>query len=164
MAELVVYGNPVLERVADPVEEITQDIIDLSEEMVKVMYAKKGVGLAAPQVGVSLRMFVYDLQDGEGPAVVINPILSEPLGRSMEFEGCLSVPGVSYIITRPEQIHLTGNDLHGNFIDLVATGLEARCLQHEVDHINGVLYLRRLNASQWGDFTGKTGIKPLNAI
>ena len=109
------------------------------------MYDAPGVGLAAPQVGVQKRFFVYDLQAGDGPQVLINPVVSESEGEWEFTEGCLSVPGLSFDIVRPKSIHVTGVDLDGNDVEFEADEYLSRVIQHEMDHLDGVLLLEHLD-------------------
>ena len=113
--------------------------------MVATMYEAPGVGLAAPQVGVQKRLFVYDLHDEKGPRSVVNPKVSETSGEWIYEEGCLSVPGLSWPIVRPKEVHLTGFDLDGNEVSIEADEFEARVYQHELDHLDGVLLIDRLD-------------------
>jgi peptide deformylase len=117
--------------------------------MLTTMYEAPGLGLAAPQVGVQKRLFVYDA--GDGPAVLVNPVISESSGEWAYEEGCLSVPGLSWEIIRPKQIHLTGYDLDGNEVSLEADELLSRLFQHEMDHLDGVLLLERLDDDERKD-------------
>jgi peptide deformylase len=138
-----VVGDPVLRQRASEVTEIDGRLAKLAEDMIATMYDAPGVGLAAPQVGVEKRLFVYDV--GEGPRTVVNPEIVEATGEWTYEEGCLSVPGLSWPITRPKQVLLRGLDLDGNELEIEADELEARCFQHEVDHLDGVLLLERLD-------------------
>ena len=139
------YGDPVLRQRAPEVTEIDGRLKALADEMVVTMNEAPGVGLAAPQVGVQKRLFVYDLHDDKGPRAIINPHLSEVRGEWTYDEGCLSVPGLSWPIVRPKEVHLTGFDLDGNEISIEADEFEARVYQHEVDHLDGVLLVDRLD-------------------
>jgi peptide deformylase len=112
--------------------------------MIVTMYAAPGLGLAAPQVGVQKRLFVYDV--GEGPQALINPVISDARGEWTFQEGCLSVPGLSWEIVRPKEVHLTGVDLDGNEVSIEADEYLARVFQHELDHLDGVLLIERLDA------------------
>lgn len=114
----------------------------LADDMLTTMYDAPGLGLAAPQVGVQKRIFVYDL--GEGPQVVINPEVSEERGEWAYDEGCLSIPGLAFELVRPKEVHLVGYDLHGNELSIEADELLARCFLHELDHLDGVLFIERL--------------------
>lgn len=142
------YGDPVLRQRAADVEEIDGRLARLAEQMVETMYEAPGVGLAAPQVGVRKRLFVYDTGDGSGPRTIVNPIISDTDGEWTFEEGCLSVPGLSWAIVRPKDVQLTGWDLAGNEVAIEATEYEARVLQHEVDHLDGVLLVERLDPDQ----------------
>jgi len=142
------YGDPVLRQVAREVEEIDGRVAQLAEEMIETMYAAPGVGLAAPQVGVRRRLFVWDSGDGQGPRVVVNPRILETSGTWTYEEGCLSVPGLSWPITRPKDVHLVGVGLDGEELSIEATELEARIFLHEVDHLDGVLLVERLDPEQ----------------
>ena len=114
--------------------------------MIETMRAAPGVGLAANQVGVAKRVFVYDA--GDGPVTVINPRLVESEGEFTYLEGCLSVPGYAWEITRPDRVHLVGLDLDGNELSLEADEFEGRIFQHELDHLDGVLLVERLDPDQ----------------
>jgi peptide deformylase len=142
------YGDPVLRQRAREIDDIDGRLKQLSDDMVETMYAAPGVGLAAPQVGVQKRLFVYDTGDGEGPRTIVNPVLSEARGEWTFEEGCLSVPGLSWPIVRPKEVHLTGYDLDGNEVSIDADEYLARVLQHEVDHLDGVLLVERLDEDQ----------------
>jgi peptide deformylase len=142
------YGDPVLRQRAREVEEIDGRLAQLAQDMIETMYAAPGVGLAAPQVGVQKRLFVYDTGDGQGPRTVVNPVVSESSGEWTYEEGCLSVPGLSWPIVRPRQVHLTGYDLGGEEVSIEADEFLARVLQHEVDHLDGVLLVERLDDDQ----------------
>jgi peptide deformylase len=141
-----VFGDPVLRQRAADVEEIDAKIVRLSEEMVETMYAAPGVGLAAPQVGIERRIFVYDV--GEGPVTVVNPRIVESRGEWEYEEGCLSVPDLHWPIVRPKEVHLMGLDLEGNELSIEGDELLGRVLQHEVDHLDGILLLERLDKDQ----------------
>jgi peptide deformylase len=140
------FGDPVLRQRATEVDKVDDKLIKLAEDMVETMYAAPGVGLAAPQVGVERRLFVYDA--GEGPFAIINPEIVESSGEWVYDEGCLSVPELSWPIVRPNQVHLRGFDLDGNAVDIEAEEFLGRVLQHEVDHLDGVLLIERLDADQ----------------
>lgn len=140
------YGDPVLRRVAEDVTDIDGAMADLCQEMLTAMYEAPGIGLAAPQVGVSQRFFVYDFGDGAG--VLVNPEITESDGEWTYNEGCLSVPELSWEIVRPRQIHLKAYDLDGNEVSLEAEDLEARLFQHELDHLEGKILLDYLDEDQ----------------
>jgi peptide deformylase len=140
------YGDPVLNQVTKEVAEIDGKIAALAETMIDVMYAAPGAGLAANQIGVQKRVFVYDA--GDGPVTVINPTIVESDGEWTFEEGCLSVPGLSWHITRPNRIYLVGYDLDGNELRIETDEYEGRIFQHEMDHLNGVLLIERLDEDQ----------------
>ena len=140
------YGDPVLKAVTTEIENIDGRVVALADAMIATMYEAPGVGLAANQVGIQRRLFVYD--KGDGPVVVVNPTIVETDGEWVYEEGCLSVPGLSWEITRANQVHLTGYDLDGNPIDIEADEFEGRIFQHEMDHLDGVLLIERLDPDQ----------------
>ena len=140
------YGDPVLKEVTKEVTDIDGRVARLVEQMVETMYAAPGAGLAANQVGVARRIFVYDI--GDGPITIINPQITETDGEWTYDEGCLSVPGLSWEITRPNAVHLVGLDLDGNEVSIEADTLEGRVFQHEMDHLNGVLLVEHLDEEQ----------------
>jgi peptide deformylase len=141
-----VFGDPVLRQRAAEIEEIDGKIVRLSEEMIETMNDAPGVGLAAPQVGIERRIFVYDV--GDGAQTVINPEIVDSSGEWEYEEGCLSVPDLHWTIIRPKEVHLVGLDLEGNEISVEADELLARVFQHELDHLNGILLLERLDKDQ----------------
>ena len=144
--QIRVYGDPVLNQVTNEVQDIDGKIAALAETMIETMYEAPGVGLAANQIGIQKRMFVYD--KGEGPVVVVNPRIVESDGEWTYEEGCLSGPGLSWEITRPNQIYLVGLDLDGNEISIETDEFEGRIFQHEMDHLDGVLLIERLDDDQ----------------
>lgn len=150
---ITITGEPVLHTRAEPVTEFDAHLRALVEDMYATQEAAHGVGLAAPQIGVGLRIFTWSMANDDGvPTLghVINPyvkaakpIVGEP-DRDNESEGCLSVPGYSFPLRRGESAEVTGYDWDGNDIAFSATGWFARCMQHEYDHLNGFLYVDRL--------------------
>lgn len=141
-----IYGDPALNEVTTEIDDIDGHIATLAQTMIETMYEAPGVGLAANQIGVLKRLFVYD--KGDGPVVVVNPVIVESEGEWTYEEGCLSLPGLSWEITRPNAVHLTGYDINGSEIDVETNEFEGRIFQHELDHLNGVLLLERLDADQ----------------
>lgn len=141
--QIRVFGDPVLRKVADEVTDIDGKLVALADEMLETMYAEPGIGLAAPQIGVQRRFFVYDV--GDDPQAIINPQIVESSGEWVYEEGCLSVPGLFWDIVRPKEIHLIGYDLDGNEVSIEADEILARLFQHELDHLDGVLLLDRLD-------------------
>jgi peptide deformylase len=141
------FGDPVLTQRSAEVTDIDAGMVRLVEDMVETMHEAHGMGLAAPQVGVQKRLFVYQLQD-QDPVAIVNPVIAESRGEWEWEEGCLSIPGLYFPIVRPKEIHLTGRDLEGNEISIEADELEARCFQHELDHLDGQLLISRLDKAQ----------------
>lgn len=140
-------GDSILSEPARPVEAITTEIETLIDDMIATMYAAPGIGLAAPQVGHSLRIFVIDLSLGKDPAglhTMINPEFVERDGMQLEEEGCLSVPGFTSTVARPKKAVVKGLNRQGDEYTIEGTGLLARALQHEIDHLNGCLFVDRL--------------------
>jgi peptide deformylase len=140
------YGDPVLRQAAKEIDNIDGVVAKLAEDMLETMYDAPGVGLAANQVGVQRRLFVYDV--GDGPVVVINPRIVESSGEWTYEEGCLSVPGLTWPIIRPGSVHLVGYDLEGNELSIEAEEFEGRVFQHEMDHLDGILLVERLDDDQ----------------
>jgi peptide deformylase len=139
-----ILGDPVLRSPAKPVTSFVRRLRTLRDDMLETRYDAPGVGLAAPQVGISLRLFGFD--DGaSGPAVMANPSLSSPEGEVLEEEGCLSIPGPYHETKRFERIACRGQDVDGEPIELTGDGLLARIFQHETDHLEGRLYIDRLD-------------------
>ena len=140
------YGDPVLAAVADEVENIDGKLVRLSQSMLQAMYKAPGLGLAAPQIGVQKKIFVYDI-DGE-PVTLINPRIVESSGEWVYDEGCLSIPGLYVEMLRPKTVLVRGINLDGNPVEFEADELLARLFQHEVDHLNGVLMFDRMTPDQ----------------
>jgi peptide deformylase len=147
LREIITDGHPTLRKVAkkvDPAQIPERLFQQLLDDMFETMYQAPGIGLAAPQINVSKRVFVVDLQDDEqqhGPLVVINPRFTLMEGELESVEGCLSVPGMIGDLTRFERVVCVGLDRRGKRIELEGGGLFGRCLQHEMDHLDGVLYV-----------------------
>jgi peptide deformylase len=142
------FGDPVLRQRAAEVTDIDGSLAKLVKAMFEAMYEAPGIGLAAPQVGVQKRLFVYDLGDGSGPHVLINPTLIEARGEWTYEEGCLSVPGLYFPIVRPAEVHVTGWDLDGREVSVEGDELLGRLLQHEIDHLEGRLLIDLLDDDQ----------------
>lgn len=141
------YGAAVLQEPARPVEELTGDIVALAGDMAETMYGAPGVGLAAPQIGVPLRLFVVDItlgRDPRGLITLVNPVWVAREGMQLEEEGCLSVPGFNATVARPQRAAVKGIDLDGRDRLVEGDGLLARALQHEMDHLDGKVFLDRL--------------------
>jgi peptide deformylase len=144
MYALRFFGDPVLKQRARDVDDIDADLVTLVHGMYDTMDLEEGIGLAAPQVGVRKRLFTYDLHEGDGPAVVINPEIVERDGEVLSEEGCLSVPGYRFEVVRSERVTMRGLDLDGNELVLEGDDLLARMIQHEIDHLDGLLLLDRV--------------------
>jgi peptide deformylase len=143
-----IFGDPVLKAKTTAVTDIDGKLVRLADEMVEVMYDAPGLGLAAPQVGVQKRFFVYDLDDDTGPHAIVNPVISESRGEWVHDEGCLSIPRLYVEILRPKEVLVTGYDLDGNEVQIEADELQARLFQHELDHLDGVLMFDRMTPEQ----------------
>lgn len=152
--EIVITGNPVLHRPARPVDSIDDDLKDLVTDMFATMELAPGVGLAAPQIGEDMALFVYDWVDDDGhqyrgvainPTLVLEPTSIEPLDDEEELEGCLSVPGERFPLRRSDRVILTATNLDGNEFTIRVEGWLARIFQHEYDHLLGVVYTDRLS-------------------
>ena len=141
-----VFGDPVLKQKAKDVTDLDGALARFVDTMVDTMYEASGVGLAAPQVGVQKRMFTFDV--GEGPQVLINPEVAEATGEWVYEEGCLSIPGFHFEIVRPKVVTMTGLDLDGNEVTIEGDELLGRVFLHELDHLDGVLMLDRLDPDE----------------
>lgn len=141
--QIRVWGDPVLRQPGAPVETIDDALLKLVDDMLQTMYDAPGVGLAAQQVGVLQQVFVFDV--GEGPGVLLNPEIVETSDEWTYEEGCLSVPGLFFPITRPETVHIRGLDLDGNAVSYEGHELLGRVFLHETDHLQGTLLLDRLD-------------------
>ncbi|MCI1933435.1 MAG: peptide deformylase [Ancrocorticia sp.] len=155
-----IWGDPVLHEPAEPVEAITNDIKTLVHDMFDTMIAAPGVGLAAPQVGVPLRLYVYSYARDGAPAwrgAILNPelwMIPTEIGElhpETESEGCLSFPGVKYPIRRSHRVHVTGLNLEGEAVSIDIAGWRARIMQHEFDHLNGITYVNRLTEPYYSE-------------
>jgi peptide deformylase len=158
MFEVFTYGHPVLRQVAEPVTVFDDQLKRFVDEMVETMHQEDGVGLAAPQVGRSIRLAVIDATAGESPPIVfINPRItwfSEEVGDYDE--GCLSIPNISIDVSRPVSVSVEAQDVQGNpFVIEKATGLLARAIQHEYDHLEGILFVDKISALQKQLLSGK---------
>lgn len=154
---IVIAGEPVLHQKAVEVANFDKDLESLVNDMYETMDKAPGVGLAAPQIGVGLRIFVYSYQDDEGnplrgvvvnPKLELGPISKEPADEETELEGCLSAPGERFPLKRADWVKVSGKDEKGSPIELEAVGWFARIMQHEYDHLEGTLYLDKLS-KEW---------------
>ena len=139
------YGDPILRRRAQAVREVTLEIRRTVEDMIETMYDEIGIGLAAPQVGIPLRLMVVGDEKGREARALVNPVIAEQGGQITAEEGCLSLPGIFAQVTRAEWVRLEAHDLEGQPVSIRAHGLAARVFQHEMDHLDGVLFIDRLD-------------------
>lgn len=149
MLDILTYPDPRLKLKAEPVAEVTESTRQLIEDMFETMYASSGIGLAATQVNVQQRVFVTDLS-GKGleKMVFINPEITHQKGECTLEEGCLSFPGVYASVTRPEKITITALNEHGQAFEKQTQDYEARCILHELDHLNGIVYFDYLSPTK----------------
>jgi len=141
-----VIGDPVLSQRASEINDIDGRLVQLVDDMFDIMYDAPGIGLAAPQIGVQKRLFVYEFADQ--PGVLINPEIVESDGEWVYNEGCLSIPGIYFEIARPKTVCIRGVDLDGNEVQIEADELQARLYQHELDHLDGTLMVEHLTTDQ----------------
>ena len=137
-----IHGDEILRKKCRKVEEIKEREITLLDDMLETMYAAEGVGLAAPQVGVLKRIVVIDI--GEGPIKLVNPEIVETTGDVVDYEGCLSIPGEQGNVNRPETVKVTALNEKGEMIEITGSELLARALCHEIDHLDGVLFIDKI--------------------
>lgn len=162
--EVRFLGDPVLRETCREVEAVDEEIRSLVDDLVETMYAQDGIGLAAPQIGVPLRVFVYDVRDDDvEPGVLVNPRIVDATGMQREVEGCLSIPGLEEVVERMDRVVVEGLDRDGTPVRVEAEGLLSRCLQHENDHLEGVLFIdrvsplkRRMLLKKWSKTEGST--------
>lgn len=148
--KIVTYGNPILRQKAKPVTKFDERLRELADDMIEAMHKADGIGLAAPQIGKSIAMFVVDISpivEGFQPMVFTNVEILENEGSGPYTEGCLSIPGVSGEVLRPQKIKIRYTDLNGKTVEGVADGVLARVIQHENDHLNGKLFIDYLDES-----------------
>ena len=145
---VVKYGVPGLERTSQPVENFDDELAALCQDMFESMYAARGVGLAAPQIGIAKRLAVIDVSSGKNPEakiVLANPEIIYMEGEQREEEGCLSLPGFRGNVLRPQYVTVRAQDASGTVFEMKSEGLLARAFSHEIDHLNGVLFIRHLS-------------------
>jgi len=149
LLEIVKYPDPVLERPGEPVTEFDDELRKLVDDMFESMYAAKGIGLAAPQIGISKRITVIDLSFQKNPEekiVLINPEIIFREGKQYEEEGCLSLPEIREKVSRAAKVKVRAQDVKGKWFELDGEELLARAFQHEIDHLDGILFFRRVSA------------------
>ena len=142
------YGSPILKKKAKSLTKIDEKDKDLIVDMIDTMYTNSGIGLAAPQVGISKRIIIIDVSDTKElieTMVIINPEIIKAKNEKMTEEGCLSIPGTKGDVKRSETIKVAGIDINGTEFEMEANGLIARAIQHEIDHLNGILFIDRLS-------------------
>jgi peptide deformylase len=145
---IVKYGDPILERPAATITKFDAELAELAEDMFATMYAAQGIGLAAPQIGKSIRITVVDVTSGKNPEakiVMVNPEIIHFEGEKREEEGCLSVPGFRGYVVRPQFVTIKAQDAKGESFEIRGEDLLARAFCHEIDHLNGVLFLQHLS-------------------
>lgn len=145
---IVKYPEPVLQKKAEPVTEFNADLKKLVDDMFESMYAAEGIGLAAPQIGISKRMYVVDLSVGKNPEerlVLINPEIIEKEGKQTEEEGCLSLPDIRDKVNRHFRVRMRAQDVDGKWFEIDGEELLSRAFQHELDHLDGILFIDRLS-------------------
>jgi peptide deformylase len=148
--DIVYFGDPRLEKVSEPISEVTPEVRKLARDMFETMYYTSGVGLSAPQIGVNKRLLVIDVSGGEDRSkqlTVINPVVIETNGSQTGREGCLSFPGLFASVTRPNFVKIRGLNLEGKEVEVEGSELLARALLHEIDHLDGILYIQRMKKS-----------------
>jgi peptide deformylase len=153
--EIVKYPDPLLRKVSEPIEVIDNNIRKLAQNMIDTMYNSNGVGLAGPQVGVLKRIVIIDSSPSEepDPKIYINPVIEKKSGSQIGDEGCLSVPEIYARVKRADKVSVYAQDLEGNELEIEAEGLEARAFQHEIDHLDGILFIDKVGLLE------KQGIK-----
>jgi peptide deformylase len=147
--KIVKYPEPILSQPGEPVTEFNAELRKLVADMFETTYASQGIGLAAPQVGASKRVTVIDLSMGKKPEdklVLVNPEIISSEGRLYDEEGCLSFPDIREKVVRAAKVRVRAQDVHGKWFEMDGEELMARCLQHEIDHLDGILFLVRMSA------------------
>jgi peptide deformylase len=146
--DVVKYGDPVLEKPTKPITKFDAELEELAEDMFATMYAAQGVGLAAPQIGKSMRIAVVDVTGGKNPEakiVLANPEITHAEGEKREEEGCLSIPGFRGYVVRPQFVTVKAQNVKGEWFEMRGEDLLARAFCHEIDHLNGILFLQHLS-------------------
>ena len=147
--EIVLHPNPILTRKSKPIDVVDDSVRELAEAMLELMDVEYGIGLAAPQVGISKRLIVVGFPDEDiPPQALINPKVVIKRGVCVLEEGCLSFPGIHAPVKRPEEIKVIAKNLEGEDVEIEATGIFARVLQHEIDHLNGIVFIQYLSPVQ----------------
>jgi peptide deformylase len=142
------YGSPELKTASNPVNCFDAELEKIAKNMIETLYSAPGIGLAAPQIGLNIQLTTIDLSAGEDPSqliVICNPQIVSMEGEQKSDEGCLSIPDFSDVVTRPRKLTVKGFNLHGEEVQYEGEGLLARCFSHEIDHLNGILFIDRLS-------------------
>jgi len=148
LREIAKYGDPILRRKARPVAKVTKETKALIDDMIETMRAASGLGLAAPQVRVGERLFVYQVGE-DPPEALVNPVILEAEGEEMGVEGCLSIPKLQGDVLRAKRVVVSGLNRAGKSVKIAAEDLLARVFQHEIDHLDGILFIDRSDQSTW---------------
>jgi peptide deformylase len=141
--EIVQYGNKVLKTICKKVDKIDEEILNLVQDMKDSLYSTTGIGLAAPQIGVLKRVILIDLREGDEPIILINPKIVAKYGKEMSVEGCLSYVGYEGDVVRPKKVTVQGINVKGESVEYIAEGLLAVAFCHEIDHLDGIMYVDR---------------------
>ncbi len=147
LRDIRLFGDPVLRTPAEPVTDFDLELRNLVKDLTETMLDAPGVGLAAPQIGVSLRVFTYHVDDNE-PGHLVNPVLTLEGEEEEDDEGCLSLPGLQFLTPRAPRVVASGFNMHGDPVTIEGTELLARCVQHETDHLDGILFIDRLDKKE----------------
>jgi peptide deformylase len=155
LREVLQFPDPRLTRVSEPIGEVTDELRELARDMCEVMYDEPGIGLAAPQISEAVRLIVVDTEWSEeggerNPIVMVNPEIVESSGQIVWEEGCLSVPDLTADVTRASRVKIKGTDLDGQTLEIEAEELQAVCFQHELDHLDGILFIDHISRLKRG--------------
>jgi peptide deformylase len=143
MENIRIYPDPILRKKAQAIENIDGEVKDIADRMAQVMRASKGIGLAAPQIGIPQQIIIVDI--GQGFRVLINPEIVDEEGESIMVEGCLSLPNIEILVKRKENVFIRGWNLEGREVNLELIGFPSRVYQHEIDHLNGILIIHHIS-------------------
>jgi peptide deformylase len=141
--KIVQLGDEHLKKVSEPVKEINKEVLELIKDLKDTLYSVDGVGLAAPQIAVNKRVVFIDLRDGSQPLLLINPVITHKEGSEVDYEGCLSYVGYEGTVERPTKVVVEAYNEEGKQVSYEAEGLMARCFCHEIDHLDGIMYVDR---------------------
>lgn len=141
--KIVQLGDEHLKKVSEPVKEINKEVVELIKDLKDTLYSVDGVGLAAPQIAVNKRVVFIDLRDGSQPLLLINPVITHKEGSEVDYEGCLSYVGYEGTVERPTKVVVEAYNEEGKQVSYEAEGLMARCFCHEIDHLDGIMYVDR---------------------